>query len=86
MLRMLFRRFITPTDERVTALETHVRVVYERLRELESAEAARAAEHAVMVDKLDRLFKRISARITRAQANGAPDESPLAMRQRLRGT
>jgi hypothetical protein len=65
---------------RLAALET-------RVHTLAAQEAARAGEHAAMVDRLDRLYKRISARMVRENngATPAPEESPLALRQRLRG-
>jgi len=61
--------------------------IHARLDALEARETVRAAEHAAMVDQLDRLYKRISARITREHAApaAAPTESPLDMRRRLRG-
>lgn len=78
----------------------HVDDIFPRLERLERAELERAAEHAAMVDRLDRLYKRISARIARAPSpEDAPEstnvppvrsrpsgESPLSLRHRLRGT
>jgi hypothetical protein len=67
-------------------LRRRVSVLEEELRELKHSEVTRSAEHSAMVDQLDRLYKRISARISRAPAQEEPpDESPLALRNRLRG-
>ena len=67
----------TVTSEQVTALEA-------RVRALEASETVRNAEHAAMVDQLDRLYKRISARISREQPqNAAATESVLSLRERL---
>lgn len=75
------------TPARVQALETHTRVLYERITDLERAEMVRAAEHAAMVDKLDRIYKRITARIAYAAQHpnepASNGESPLALRNRL---
>lgn len=70
---------------RVTALETHVKALYDHVALLEREETRRAAEHATMVDQLDRLYKRITARIARTyggdlEPNG---ESPLSLKRRL---
>jgi hypothetical protein len=59
-----------------------------RVAALERAEATRAGEHAAMVDQLERLYKRVSARIAREQPSnnggaGRSDESVLSLRQRL---
>jgi len=66
-----------------------------RVEALERSEHIRAAEHADMVDRLDRLYKRISARIARdttpeAGTNPRPDlgtrapgESVLELRKKL---
>ncbi len=58
-----------------------------RIEKLERAEATRAAEHAAMVDQLDRLYKRVSARIARAdrvdREEPALEESVLSLKQRL---
>lgn len=89
MLDILRRLLVTPPDNaRLAALETHTKVIYERLEDVERAEATRAAEHAAMVDQLDRLFKRISARMSRAdravtQGSDSAEESPLALKRRL---
>lgn len=84
----ILRRFLsTPPDiARLAALETHTKVLYERLQDIERTEATRAAEHAAMVDQLDRLYKRISARISRGAVTQGSDngESTLALRQRLK--
>lgn len=72
---------------RLDALEAATGALASRLATMERAEATRAAEHAAMLDRLDRLYKRVSARISR-EGNGhtsEPGESPLALRQRLRG-
>lgn len=67
-----------------------------RMDRLERAEIERAAEHAAMIDRLERLYKRVSVRIAREGAGTLPEsgssivgqpestESPLDMRQRLR--
>lgn len=48
-----------------------------RIEELERSEVRRNAEHADMVDRLDRLYKRISARIQRSGAASAEGTLPL---------
>lgn len=86
MLSILRRLHGHATDiARLVALETHTKVIYERLEELERAETTRAAEHAAMCDQLDRLYKRVSARMSRAVAQGSDShgESTLALRHRL---
>lgn len=60
--------------------------LYQRVEKLERAEATRAAEHAAMVDQLERLYKRVSARIARADRIEEPpveEESVLSLKQRL---
>lgn len=68
---------------RVLALETHVKALYDHIKLLESDEVKRAAEHATMVDQLSRLYKRVSARIARADVTAPEGESVLNLRQRL---
>lgn len=56
-----------------------------RVEALEASETLRVAEHATMLDRLERLYRRLSARITRA-AQLEPDsngESPLDLKRRL---
>lgn len=66
-------------------LRRRVSVLEEEIRELKHSEITRAAEHSAMVDQLDRLYKRVSARIARSAPSDTPEESPLALRNRLRG-
>lgn len=66
-----------------------------RIEALESAEALRAAEHGTALDRIERLYKRLSARIARDMGQTSPDErnsivghpgsteSPLTLRRRL---
>lgn len=65
-----------------------------RVEKLERSEAERSMEHAAMLDRMDRLYRRIAARMVReAQLQQEPDltgptdtgESALEMRKRLRG-
>jgi hypothetical protein len=83
-----------PNLARVLTLETHVKVLYDlvkenarELQQLRQGEALRAAEHATMVDQLTRLYKRQAARIARSEGNGgAPaqqEESVMDFRRRL---
>lgn len=82
-----------PYLARIDALETHIKALYDHVRELtheiqqtRQDDARRAAEHATMLDALSRLYKRISARIAREDGGMAPapdEESVLAMRRRL---
>ena len=67
------------------ALQREVALLTERVRVLESAELVRAAEHTDVVQKLERLYKRLSMRLSRAGIihDTPPEESPLAMRNRL---
>jgi len=74
----------SPVDARLDALETTLRDVQSTLAKYTTAETERAAEHAIMCDRLDRLYKRMASRIARESA--APGESPLALRRRLRGS
>jgi hypothetical protein len=53
-----------------------------RVEALEATETVRNGEHTAMVDRLDRLYKRISARI--ARSGEAPTESTLDLRNRLK--
>lgn len=80
---------LQPATDTVAALTASVSALVARVEAVEQREALRSAEHAAMVDQLDRLYKRISARISRADkaspVNGdASDESPLALRNRLK--
>lgn len=54
-----------------------------RVAVLETAETVRSAEHHAMIDQLDRLYKRLVVRIARAPRVDPPDESVLALRERL---
>lgn len=55
-----------------------------RLDAVEKAEALRAAEHAVMVDQLTRLYKRVATRIAREQEPHSDNgESVASLRARL---
>lgn len=89
---MRFSLFGRPHDAstletRLVTVEGHVKVLYERVLEIDRSEAVRNAEHAAMVDRLERLYKRMATRI--ARENGAVTaptdngESVLAMRRRL---
>lgn len=76
-------------NARLTAVETHIKALYDHsaetareLQQLRRDEARRAAEHATMVDALDRLYKRVSARIAR-QDDKAEEESTYDLRKRL---
>ena len=68
-------------------VDAELRALSARLADVERAELQRCSEHAAAVDQLERLFKRFSMRIARetaaAPANG--EESPLALRTRVRG-
>lgn len=74
-------------DTVVATLRSEVSTLTERVAAMERAEALRAAEHAAALDKLERLYKRMTARFTReAKTNGHRDddgESVLSLRQRL---
>jgi hypothetical protein len=90
VLDILRRRLSTVPDAgleaRLVALETHIKALYDHVKLIEGDEVKRSAEHAAMVDQLDRLYKRISARIARNDSSPTTSgESPLAMRRRLRG-
>jgi hypothetical protein len=77
-------RTLAPSLLPDAALLARVAALEDTLHQLHRSEAIRSAEHAAMVDKLDRLYKRVAARVARGE-NGATDESTLAMRNRLRG-
>jgi len=79
-----------PNTPAVEQLRTSIETLTARVDGLVRAEALRTAEHAHMVDRLDRLYKRIAARI--ARENGADadpvtpptdNESVLSLRSRL---
>lgn len=99
---MLWRTRKTPPEDtleaqlqqlqRSTAL--HIQQLNERVRDLEraaqDAEAAhvsRLADLHTLLDKLQRLYNRLIARIGRdgSEAQQGGPESPLELRQRLRG-
>lgn len=87
LLRVLRRPAPTPAS-----LDDAIPVALESLRRrvaaLEALELERAAEHHAMVDKLERLYKRLATRIAReaaSESNGS-GESPLDIRRRLRGS
>ena len=100
MLGTLWRalRTIKAGDlSRLTALEAQVAALLERERTMvaqldmfRADETRRAAEHATMVDQLDRLYKRVAARIAR-ESRDAPHQAPangetdLDFKRRLRG-
>jgi len=77
------RRTPDPVLARVTALETHVKALYDHISLLEREHTVRLAEHAAMMDQLNRLYKRMAQRVAREPAS-AEEESPLALRERLR--
>lgn len=82
---------------------TQLAALRDRIAALERSEALRNAEWTDTLDKFDRLYKRINARLIRDAGSGAgvsgdrsphvaqPDEgsgsaeSPLSLRQRIRG-
>lgn len=90
---MWFRR--TDPPERLTELNA----LRERLDTLERKEAVRAGEWADVLDRFERLYKRLVARqdrerravtgqaetVTTDEARSDSGESPLALRRRLRG-
>lgn len=93
LLTRLFRPGTAPNHlgrSALVALQTRVEL-------LERSEVVRAAEHAAVIDRLERLYKRVSVRIAReAQSNPTPEpildsgatsghESVLSMRKRLGG-
>lgn len=90
MLRLLRTLLGDPSSE-VAALRAE-------LDTLKRAEAVRAAEWQDVLDRFERLFKRLAARQARAERDTVPDlasdrtgvreptgESPLSLRRRLRG-
>lgn len=84
MLRRLFSRSRTVPNGLGTVPLSAFEDVEDRVMALEKAEALRAAEHAQMVDRLERLYKRITARIARdAEPPSETTESPLSLRRRL---
>ena len=63
------------------------RVLQARIAELETREVERNAEHMAMIDRLDRLYKRLSARISRQnppESTNGEGASPLAFRDSIR--
>ena len=72
-----------PSLARLTALETHVKALYDHIALLEREHTVRLAEHAAMMDQLNRLYKRMAQRVAR-EAPASEEESPLALRERLR--
>ena len=91
-----------PDAEKLSALETHVRVLIEEsatqraelreltreLQQLRQDELRRSAEHTGVVDQLNRLYRRMSARVAREAEQNARDhtndeESVAALRKRL---
>lgn len=86
------RRASDPEESRLAAIELHIKTLYDlgrenvrELQQLRQEEVRRAAEHAAMVDQLTRLYKRVSARITR-EPNGTEPADPLStgeLRRRL---
>lgn len=92
-IRRLLRRLsdppVTGHDDpqllrRVEQLEERVRLLHGAVAEAQASELERAADHAAMVDKLERIYKRFATRIAREGA-AEPEESPLTLRNRLRG-
>jgi len=96
-LRQALRRWlgVTPDDfdakaawGRQETLSYTLDALRERVVALERAETVRAAEHAAAMDAMQRLYKRVAARIARETTppNGEapPEESPLQLRRRLR--
>lgn len=78
-------------EHRLGALEAHVKVLYEavqqtagELQTLRQEDTRRAAEHAAMLDSLNRLYRRVSARIGREVGAAPAEESTKAMIDRLR--
>lgn len=91
MLRRLLRTLLltpAPLDGATSRAAEPLRRVDEleaRIVVLERAETLRAAEHAAMVDQLERLYKRIAARIARENGSQSSGESVLDLKQRLKG-
>lgn len=69
---------------RLTVVEGHLRTHWESLQQLYREEAQRAAEHANMVDQLQRLYKRVATRIAREGVPPEQEESTRQMLERLR--
>lgn len=85
MLKALSRVLQFSQDTPPLPLTTLSQIVA-RLDELESREIERNAEHMAMCDRLDRLYKRLSARISRQDAPGRENGSgvsPLAFRDEV---
>ena len=90
VIRTLLARLRTPPAAAPVQPEPWLQSVESlrmRVGELERSEATRNAEHAAMVDQLDRLYKRISSRIARSNESSEPTkadgESVLSLRNRL---
>ena len=89
MLSTLRRWLGTATPEagtppQIVLLTECVRQLEADVQGLLKAEIVRSAEHAARIDQLDRLYKRVSARIARGEGEPTHNgESPLALRQRL---
>jgi hypothetical protein len=69
------------------SLARRLEAVEGRIAALETREAQRSLEHVAAVDALDRLARRITARILRAdgkEPQGEEGESALSLRNRLR--
>lgn len=85
MLRTL-RRLLSAVETEPAPHSARIRSDLEqRVEALESAEVLRAAEHAAMVDRLERLYKRMVTRVSReATVSAEPEESVLTLRDRIR--
>lgn len=95
MLSWLTRRARTPAAPLPTTapslladgdVRARLSALEEAVHAIQRAEAVRAAEHATQLDRFERLYKRLSSRIARDGGSAAAEESPLALRQRLRGS
>jgi hypothetical protein len=53
------------------------------VKRLKSERVEREAEHAAQLDRLSRLYKRVSQRIAAEATTDEPRESPLELRRRL---
>lgn len=76
---------LSQLEAQVAALLTRERTMQAQLDMFRADEVRRSAEHATMVDQLDRLYKRISARISR-EGRDAPHqngETDLDFRRRI---
>lgn len=92
----LFRGLFKPGTDPNHLVTSALGALQTRVDLLERAEVVRSAEHAAMVDRLERLYKRVSVRIAR-EAGPTPTstaivdpgtssgESVLSMRKRLGG-